>query len=225
MLRRITHFAGPQVGSPRWSSDGRVIAFDARQGAASQIFVIDQDGSNQRQITSGPFSNSSPRWSHDGGLIYFASYRTGKSEIWRQPVKDGVAIQVTEGGGVNAAESIDGRTLYYARSGDSPGIFALPLEGPLPQAGRPIARLRPGFLGHWFAGRAGIYFIEPVEGMPGFPSRLRLFEQGTGQVRDLAPLPGIPSAFDGGLALSPDEKTTLFTVLDRAGANIVISGR
>jgi dipeptidyl aminopeptidase/acylaminoacyl peptidase len=223
--RRLTHLAGPPVGSPRWSPDGSRIAFDARPDARSQIFVIGAGGGNHFALTAGPGASSQPRWSQDGKWIYFASDRSGRSEIWRQRVDEGVAARVTEGGGANAAESDDGKTLYYARGGDPPGIFELALDGSLPAEGRRLVDLKPGFTGHWTIGKNGIYFVQPGDALPGSTASLHLFDLATRRARLVAPLPGIPSAFDGGLAISPDQTTVMFTVLDRAGSNIVIGGR
>src|SRR5207253_2000671 len=104
---------------------------------------------------------------------------------------------------MNAQESPDGRSLFYARGGNAPGLFELRLDGPLPAEGRSVLKLQPGFLGHWALGRNGIYFIEPTTDVTGYLSRLRLLDPASGSIRELAPLSGIPSAFDGGMAISP----------------------
>jgi Tol biopolymer transport system component/DNA-binding winged helix-turn-helix (wHTH) protein len=73
-------------GTPRWSPDGRWIAFDARAEdnvhIYSHIYVVDTEGRNLHAITHGDSDNYVPSWSRDGRFIYFASPRTGSRQIW-----------------------------------------------------------------------------------------------------------------------------------------------
>ena len=73
-------------GTPRWSPDGRWIAFDARVEdnvhIYSHIYVVDAEGRNLHAITHGDSDNVVPSWSRDGRFIYFASPRTGSRQIW-----------------------------------------------------------------------------------------------------------------------------------------------
>jgi Tol biopolymer transport system component len=66
---------GGHAGTPRWSPDGRWIAFDYRLAAHSQIYLIDSEGRNTHAITSGNYENLVPSWSRDGAFVYFASAR------------------------------------------------------------------------------------------------------------------------------------------------------
>ena len=53
-----------QNKNPAWSSDGKRIAFVAHTGLGeSQICVMDADGTNQQQLTSGPGIRDHPAWS------------------------------------------------------------------------------------------------------------------------------------------------------------------
>ncbi len=49
--RQITQ-AGQDNERPRWSADSRRIAFTSDRGGSSQIWMMDADGSNARQITN-----------------------------------------------------------------------------------------------------------------------------------------------------------------------------
>jgi hypothetical protein len=73
-----------------------------------------------------------PSWSSDGRWLYFGSDRTGRLEIWKQPVEGGTAIQVTRNGGALSAESEDGGVLYFAKRvarGWAQGLWRIPVEG------------------------------------------------------------------------------------------------
>ncbi len=61
--------------SPRWSPDGRRIAFLARRGddANSQIYVLDADGGEARRVTTHPSAPGDLTWSPDSRLVYFTA--------------------------------------------------------------------------------------------------------------------------------------------------------
>ena len=74
--RRLT--SGTRDTSPRWSPDGRQIAFlrsterDGR-GQPPQLYVLRMDGGEARQVTDLPNGVSAPSWSPDGRTIAFTS--------------------------------------------------------------------------------------------------------------------------------------------------------
>jgi TolB protein len=49
--------------SPCWSSDGRYLAFSAKRGGKSDIYIINADGLNERRLTFSGGDNYSPSWS------------------------------------------------------------------------------------------------------------------------------------------------------------------
>ncbi len=59
--------------SPRWSADGKSLAFLSTREGAPQIFVSGADGSNPRKITSVPEGVSEFIWSPNGKLFAFAT--------------------------------------------------------------------------------------------------------------------------------------------------------
>jgi Tol biopolymer transport system component len=59
--------------SPRWSPDGRLIAFHR----AGDIWVMQADGSAAHRVTSGAANDINPSWSPDGGRLVFSRSSDG----------------------------------------------------------------------------------------------------------------------------------------------------
>jgi dipeptidyl aminopeptidase/acylaminoacyl peptidase len=68
--------AGPRDSAPRWSPDGRRLAFLRHAGKADQLFVLRLDGGEARQLTDLPRGALSPAWSPDGRTLAFLSATT-----------------------------------------------------------------------------------------------------------------------------------------------------
>ncbi len=71
---------------PAKSPDGTKVVFARRSTASglSQLWVIDSDGFNPVQLTTGAGDNTAPAWSPDGQKIAFQSNRTGSNgiDVW-----------------------------------------------------------------------------------------------------------------------------------------------
>ncbi len=68
---------------PSISPDGKKIAYTARtidtvNGNNFDIYVVDINGENKRQITFHPGNDYCPEWANDGNSIYFVSQRGNK---------------------------------------------------------------------------------------------------------------------------------------------------
>jgi len=62
------------VGLPRWSPDGKRIAFSARKpGADWKIFVVSADGGSPEQVISGEGLELDPTWSPDGNFLAYST--------------------------------------------------------------------------------------------------------------------------------------------------------
>ena len=77
----------PTIGGgdydPSWSPDGTKIAFTSlRNGNRPQIFVIDLETNEVRQLSEELNRDFHPAWSADGTQIIFATLRNGPLQIW-----------------------------------------------------------------------------------------------------------------------------------------------
>ncbi len=65
---------GESDGAPRWSPDGKHLAFTSRRNSATpQLFVIAVDGGEAKQITDLPIGVSAPKWFPDGNKLAFSA--------------------------------------------------------------------------------------------------------------------------------------------------------
>lgn len=86
--------------SARWSPDGRSIVFASTRDTVglpqNDIFVMDADGANVRNLSRHPGEDFDPRWSADGRSIVFASLRSGTSLLYEVDVAGGVTRPLAE---------------------------------------------------------------------------------------------------------------------------------
>lgn len=72
--------------APRWSPDGRQIVFagvrDALDVATNDVFVMNADGTDVRNLSRHPGEDFDPKWSADGRSVVFASLRSGTSLLY-----------------------------------------------------------------------------------------------------------------------------------------------
>jgi Tol biopolymer transport system component len=87
------------------------------------------DGSQQRQLTTHPSSESSPSWSPDSQWLTFDSSRTGTVQVWRMSSKDRDRELLTRGPGKAPEWSPDGDHIYFNGINERTGnIWAFSLE-------------------------------------------------------------------------------------------------
>jgi len=58
--------------APAWSPDGRQIAFESNLDGDWEIFVMNADGTNVRQLTHNTLRDEGPAWSPDGKQLAFS---------------------------------------------------------------------------------------------------------------------------------------------------------
>ena len=114
---------------PRFSPDGKWIAFLSDRDGNENIWIMRVDGSDAKQVSkdaTGEFA--SPSWSPDGNYVFVskAGFGINTFEIWMYHVQGGTGVQVTKAkpapntpraerhNALGVVASADGKYLYYA---------------------------------------------------------------------------------------------------------------
>jgi serine/threonine protein kinase/Tol biopolymer transport system component len=130
LARRLTIEAGKDEGLEglSWTPDGRIV-YSARATGRWDLWIINQDGTNNRQLTFNAGANF-PSVTSDGRYIVFASDRAGSQNIWRMDLDGGNLKQLTNSAGIAGYpnSSPDGQWVVY-HINDEKTIWKVPIDG------------------------------------------------------------------------------------------------
>ncbi|MFT3894000.1 MAG: DPP IV N-terminal domain-containing protein [Anaerolineales bacterium] len=73
--------------APRWSPDGKKIAFVSKRDGNPEIYIMDADGKNVTRLTYDPARDDSLDWAPDGKQIIFSSNRDGNYNLYLMSVE------------------------------------------------------------------------------------------------------------------------------------------
>jgi len=202
------------AGAPRWSPDGQYVAFEYRPKEHSEVYIFEVASGLSRLLTTLPGAdNGGPNWSRDGKWIYFYSNRGGGAfQLWKTRLDGGSPVQVTRNGGIFAAESVDGRFLYYLKF-ESTGIWRMPLNGG--EEVRILDRPAGEDWWNWALVHNGIYFVDLVrrtvsgEASPR-PAIVKFFDFATGEETSISAVASDKPSYIFGLAVSSDQRSILY---------------
>ncbi|TNE56411.1 MAG: amidohydrolase [Bacteroidetes bacterium] len=124
----------PWEVQPRFSPDGKQLLFTSDAGGGDNIWVMNVDGSDARQVTQEDFRLlNNPCWMPDGQYFiarkHFTSTRSlGAGEMWMYHISGGSGVQLTKRKNdqqdVNEpVVSPDGRYVYYSEDMYPGGFF------------------------------------------------------------------------------------------------------
>jgi Tol biopolymer transport system component len=120
--------------NPAFSPDGRSIAYSRQDdlgsignleagvfgSAATDIYVMDADGSNPRRLSEPGVISGSPAWSADGGIIYYYRLVLGDVEL-RRVTPDGTGNSAVGASGLTPAVMPGGR-IAFSQPQPRPGV-------------------------------------------------------------------------------------------------------
>jgi Tol biopolymer transport system component len=131
--RQITSGAAKFYGGT-WTPDGRIV-YSSDASGNRDLWIMDADGGNQKQLTQEAGTNLSPVVSPDGRYIVFVSDRKdAKHNIWRMGIDGDDPRQLTDGNyDRNPAFSPDGQWVVYTSMGvKQPNLWRISIEGSEP---------------------------------------------------------------------------------------------
>jgi TolB protein len=206
--------AGKKIGT--WGGnglcfmpDGRIIYSGVLSESSNEIWIMNADGSERKQLTFDSYDDLSLAASPDGRYIVFASNRTGNLDIWRMDLEGSNLLQLTHTKGANPPSvSPDGKWVTYSTSGE---LNKVPIEGGEPvrvcgnaagvSAVSPDGKLIAFFT--WGKDALGIAVNSFEDGSP-----IRKFEIGSQSLNNTS------------LKWTPDGKALLYSLSSDGAANI-----
>jgi Tol biopolymer transport system component len=95
-----TSGAGPKVneGMSTFSPDGKRIVFRSSRNGNMNLYLMDVDGKNVRQLTNGSWRDNFPVFSPDGTAIAFSSDRDGPKDVRGNRTFDNYILQLNSDG-------------------------------------------------------------------------------------------------------------------------------
>ena len=131
--KRITSGREDAVSGLAWTPDDRIV-YTSRASGTTDIWIMNADSTNQKQLTKDSHNNQWPSVTPDGRYIIFYSNRTGADHVWRMDIDGGNPRQLTFGAAErNAKSSPDSKwVVYNAWESGKATVWKVPIEGGSP---------------------------------------------------------------------------------------------
>jgi serine/threonine protein kinase/Tol biopolymer transport system component len=163
-----------------WAPDGR-LTFTSAMSGNQNIWIMQADGTGQKQLTSNALTDALQSVSPDGRYIVFTSGRVaGIPHIWRVDINGNDPKQLTNGSGEGGPSvTPDGRWVFYLDFGLNQHIFKVSIDGGEStqltdkRSGRPIVSPDGKLIACWYQvqpNNATKIAVIPIEG--GSPMKL-----------------------------------------------------
>jgi TolB protein len=130
-LRRITHYNSLTL-SPRWSPDGRRLAFTSFKDGNPDIYLQDLNSGKNEKIVSYPGLNLPGSWSRDGVKLLVTLSRDGSPGIYEMNVASKTLQRLTTESTINVSpvrSSDEKRIAFVSNRNGSPQIYMMDAEG------------------------------------------------------------------------------------------------
>jgi serine/threonine protein kinase len=116
-----------------WTPDGRIV-FVLGSGKQGDIWIMNSDGSNRKQLTIDEGNNHNPVVSPDGRSIIFTSGRSGQRNVWQMNIDGSDPKQLTNGlADFLPSVSPDGQwVIYSSLNSGMLTLWKVPINGGTP---------------------------------------------------------------------------------------------
>ncbi len=112
-----------------WLPDGR-LAYTSNAGGSSEIWTMNADGTNPRQLTVGANARLGLTLTADMRQLVFSAEREGKNNLWRINIDGSNLTHLTNGSGEYYPQCTpDGRWIIYQSGGNFPTLWKMPTDG------------------------------------------------------------------------------------------------
>ncbi|MDX2162223.1 MAG: LpqB family beta-propeller domain-containing protein [bacterium] len=130
----ITVMTSPTLIQPAWSPDGRVIVFVSAEDGDDDLWIIDSDGNNLRQLTANNTTDRAPAFSPDGTKLVYASDQDspGFSEIYELDLQTNAVTRLSDEAGSNydPVYAPDGeRIAFISTQGGDGDVYIMDADG------------------------------------------------------------------------------------------------
>jgi TolB protein len=122
--------------SPRWSADGRRIAYVSFEDKNSAVYIQDVFTGQRRKVAANPGINSAPAWSPDGKRLALTLSKDGNPEIYILHIDSDLLQRITNNPAIDTEPvwSPDGKKIYFTSDrGGGPQIYTVDTSGGNPQ--------------------------------------------------------------------------------------------
>lgn len=126
--QQVTNTIGNNGGAT-WTPDGKII-YTSNANGPFDIWIMDRDGGNKRQLTANTGNSYYTSITKDGRYIVFVSDRSGQLGVWRMDADGGNAKELARGdSGFWPYCSPDGKWVVYQLGVGMKTLWRVPLEG------------------------------------------------------------------------------------------------
>jgi TolB protein len=118
--------------SPRWSPDGRLIAYTSYRNGNPDLFVLNFDSGRRDVLSAQQGLNATPGWSPDGQWLALAMSATGGTNLFLLSKNGGPPKPLTTGSAISVSPSFspNGRQIAFnSDRGGTPQIYIMDIDG------------------------------------------------------------------------------------------------